>query len=107
MFPTVEHQPTVERLEVHLEWRCTVCFGQGEHQKAKETGKDKPTKLKAWFYAKKQFPKCSTYIKYQFPEVVQMEQGKQRVGSMRGTRRRRSEKYTGDRKAVGGDVYME
>ena len=34
-FPILEHQPTVERLEILLEGRRTVYFGQEEHQKAK------------------------------------------------------------------------
>ena len=29
------------------------------------------------------------------------------TGKLRGTRRGRSEKYTSDRKAVGGEVYIE
>ena len=72
-FPMVEHQPTVERLEVHLEGRHTVYFGEGEHQKAKETGKDKLIKLMAWFHANEQFP-STRHISYaDFPKYFRWD----------------------------------
>ena len=55
-FPMVEHEPSVERLEVHLEGHHVVQYKEGEHENAKIVGKEKSTKLIAYFTANQQYP---------------------------------------------------
>lgn len=62
-FPIVEHNPTVERLEVHLEGRHTVYFEQGLEKTAAERGSEKATKLMAWFAANEQYANAK-HIRY-------------------------------------------
>ena len=38
-FPILEHEPSVERLEVHLEGHHTVYYKEGEHESAKKSEK--------------------------------------------------------------------
>ncbi len=52
-FPVVEHPPSVERLEVHLEGKHKVHFEKGNEEVAALKSENKPAKLIAWFEANK------------------------------------------------------
>ncbi len=54
-FLMVEHEPSVERLEFHLEVHHIVYYKEGEHENAKTVGKKKSTKLIAYFFANQQY----------------------------------------------------
>ena len=62
-FPMVEHEPFVERLEVNLEGHHIVYYKEGEHENAKTVGKEKSTKLLAYFSANRKYPNARQ-IKY-------------------------------------------
>ena len=67
-FPMVEHHPSVERLEVHLEGKQTVYFEKGNESAAAMKSKTKSTKLIAWFEANQKF-KNANHIRYiEFPK---------------------------------------
>ena len=67
-YPMVEHEPSVERLEVHLEGHHVVYFEEGDHENAKNTGKEKTTKLLGYFDANRQYSNAR-HIRYvNFPK---------------------------------------
>ncbi len=59
----VEHEPSIERFEVHLEGQHIVYCKEGEHENAKTVDKEKSTKLIAYFFANQQYPNAQ-YIHY-------------------------------------------
>ena len=65
-FPVVEHGLSVERLEFHLNFHHTVYYKEGEHENAKTLGKEKPTKLVAYFAANHKYKnaKCILYVDF-------------------------------------------
>ncbi len=67
-FPVVEHHPSVERLEVHLEGKHKVYFEKSNEEIAAFKSENKPTKLIAWFEANKRFSNAH-HIRYiDFPK---------------------------------------
>ena len=52
----VEHEPSVERLEVHIAGRYVVYYKEKEDGNAKIVAKEKSTKLIAYFATNQQYP---------------------------------------------------
>ncbi len=71
----VEHQPPVERLQVHLEGRHIIYFQEGEHNKAANTGKVKSTKLMDWFRANESFSNARHISYVGFPKYFLWNKG--------------------------------
>ena len=67
-FPMVEHEPSLERLEVYLEGRYIVYYKKGEHENAKIVEKEKSTKLIAYFTANQQYPNVCHIHYVDFPK---------------------------------------
>ena len=72
--PMVENEPSVDRIEVHLECNHIFYYKERAHENAKTVWKEKPTKLIACFSANGQylnarhihyvdFPKCFLWDK--------------------------------------------
>ena len=51
----MEHEPTVERIEVRLEGHHVVYYKEVVHENAKTMGKEKSTKILAYFSANQQY----------------------------------------------------
>ena len=67
-YSIVEHDPSVVRLEVHLEGEHIVYFNEGEENEAMRRSEEKRTKLMAWFNANSNYPSAS-HIRYvDFPK---------------------------------------
>ena len=64
----VKHEPSVERLEVHLEGHHIVYYKEGEHENAKTVGKEKSTKLIAYFSANQKYPNAGHFCYVDFPK---------------------------------------
>lgn len=74
-FLRFEHEPTVERLEVHLGGHHIVYFQEGEHEKPKAAGSQKSTELLAWFSEDQKFPNAR-HIRYiGFPKYFRWDKG--------------------------------
>ena len=64
----MEHEPTVERLEVHLEGHHIVHYEEGEYENAKTMGKERSTKLLAYFSAIQQYQNARHIFTVDFPK---------------------------------------
>ena len=67
-FPKVEHEPSVERLEVYLKVHHTVYYKEGEHENANELGKGKSTKLILHFSANQNYKSAKNLPYVDFPK---------------------------------------
>ncbi len=64
----VEHHPTVERLEVHLEGNHKLYFEKGNEVAAALKSESKPTKLLGWFAANERFVNARSIPNTDFPK---------------------------------------
>ncbi len=67
-FPTVEHHPTTERLEVHLKGNHKAYFEKGNEAGAALKSESKPTKLLGWFATNKRFVNTAFIPYNDFPK---------------------------------------
>ncbi len=74
-FPMVEHQPPVERLEVHIEGHHIIYFQECEHNKAVDTGKANSTKLMTWLQANESFSNARNIPYVDFPKYFRWNKG--------------------------------
>ena len=69
----MENKPSVERLEVHLEGHYIVYYKDGEHENAKTVGREKSTKLIAYFSANQQYPNARHIHYVDFPKYFRWD----------------------------------
>ena len=76
-FPIVEHESSVEQLEIHLKSDRTVYYKEGEHENAKTLGKEKSTRLTAYFAANQKFKnaKASSRLTFRSTSLVTNQKG--------------------------------
>ncbi len=71
----VEQEPTIERLEIHLEGHHSVYFKEGEYDKAKMMGKEKTTKLLGYFNANREYGNALDIRYVDFPKYFTWKKG--------------------------------
>ena len=69
----VEHEPSVERPEVHLGCHHVFYYKKGEHENAKIVGKEKSTKLIAYLNANQQYPSACHIHNVDFPKYFRWD----------------------------------
>ena len=72
----VEHEPSVERLAVHLEVHHTVYYNEGEHEDEKILGKEKSTKLIAYLVANRKYKNAKSFLYVDFPKYFTWDKAK-------------------------------
>ena len=65
-------EPTVERLEVHLEGHHIVYYKEG-HENAKTIGKERSTKPLAYFSANEQYQNALQIFCVDFPKYIRWD----------------------------------
>ena len=75
-FPMVELEPSVERLEIHLEGHHSVYYKECEHENANGLRKEQSTKLTAYFSANQKYKKTKRILCAAFPKYFTWDKAK-------------------------------